>query len=144
MLKCGAGIMRVKWAFVRIENVANNFTPFAITQKHALTIAARHYRDKRKRQHKMATIKLSRCAVCGDISESVQVWNYPDGIHTIECCAACAGQDGFCVGCGFYMAGSEADEHSGVSGLCYECVQELRQELGEYKDHDLSSFYDEN
>jgi len=48
-------------------------------------------------------------------------------------CPICENKDelaGFCMVCGA-IAGSEADEHSMMIGVCYDCVLELKEEIGE-------------
>lgn len=60
---------------------------------------------------------------------------YPDDSKAYLC-DECAINEGFCTGCGWMMAGSEMDENSGFSGLCYDCVQEMREELGEFDEDD--------
>jgi hypothetical protein len=42
--------------------------------------------------------------------------------------------DCYCAGCGHFSAGIESFDFSPIKGLCSECVDELRDELGEDRD----------
>lgn len=65
-----------------------------------------------------------------------RTYTYPDGKTTPGMTDREARDSGFCPGCGYFVAGSENDEISiAVYGLCYECVEELREETGEYDDY---------
>lgn len=65
---------------------------------------------------------------------------YPDGTEAGFLCDQCAVDEGFCPGCGYFVLGSEWDDSSlGRHGICMECLDELRIEMGEYDD----THYDE-
>jgi len=49
-------------------------------------------------------------------------------------CAEHAADRGFCYGCGYFCAGIEDYDFSPIEGLCGNCVDEFRYELGEYDD----------
>lgn len=56
-------------------------------------------------------------------------YTYPDGETTAWLTLAEASAEGFCLGCGWMMAGSEADMMSGMKDYCYECVEEFKDAL---------------
>lgn len=65
------------------------------------------------------------------------IYTYPDGMTTPGMTDHEAIQAGFCPGCGYFIGGSEHDDMSVREfGLCYECVEELRIELGEFDEID--------
>jgi len=53
-------------------------------------------------------------------------------------CAEHAPEHGFCYICGWFHAGIESFDfpswHGVIPGLCYDCSESLRVELGEYDD----------
>jgi hypothetical protein len=81
---------------------------------------------------------VKHCGICR-AEKDLGEYTYPGNRSVMVLCPTCAQNAGFCVGCGAFMAGSERDEHSGMIGLCYECVRELRDELGE-----RDEYYGEN
>ncbi len=68
---------------------------------------------------------------------------YPDDTLAGDFCAEHATAAGFCSGCGHFAAGVESFDFSPVAGLCAECLDDLRGELGEYDDGDEYDDYDE-
>jgi hypothetical protein len=62
-------------------------------------------------------------------------YEYPDE-STEPLCIECAAKAGFCIGCHNFCAGIESFDFSSIKGLCYDCVQELENELrgDEYSD----------
>jgi len=71
------------------------------------------------------------CPICENKDELVETYTYPDGETTLLACPGCAAEAGFCMVCGAFIAGSELDEHSMMIGVCYDCVLELKAEIGE-------------
>lgn len=70
-----------------------------------------------------------------------RVYTYPDGTTTPGMTDDEATDAGFCPGCSYFVAGSEADDLTLYEfGLCYECVEEIRIETGEY---DEDGYYDQ-
>jgi hypothetical protein len=62
-----------------------------------------------------------------------QIYHYPDGTATNPLTIEEARKAGFCPGCGWFVAGSEYEDQSLHNfGLCTECVDEIRDETGEY------------
>jgi len=84
---------------------------------------------------------MSTCQECNKRTETDEyslyagIHNNGDLYNTFTLCEDCAESMGFCRGCGWMMAGSEADENSGLKGYCHACAEGFREELGEY-DHD--------
>lgn len=63
-------------------------------------------------------------------------YNLPDGTQ-VDLTDEEATKLGFCPGCGYIVAGNEHDDrYLSEFGLCYECVDEMRIELGEYDEPD--------
>lgn len=62
-----------------------------------------------------------------------RTYTYPDGTTTPGMTNDEARDAGFCPGCGYFVAGSEIDDANiHYWGLCYECLEEIRIETGEY------------
>lgn len=54
-----------------------------------------------------------------------------------------AAQNGFCLGCMHFSAGTDDYDFSTIKGWCGECVEELRYENGEYEhEYDGDDAYD--
>jgi len=72
--------------------------------------------------------------------EQFPLYTYPvevDGkILTTFLCDNCAAEEGFCPCCGYFVLGSSDDYTLSGHGLCAECLEELRIELGEYDEQD--------
>jgi hypothetical protein len=58
--------------------------------------------------------------------------NVLDGIEWL--CDEHAKREGFCLGCHYFCAGRESYDFSEIEGFCYDCVQEMKYEFGEYDD----------
>lgn len=64
-----------------------------------------------------------------------------DGTDMVEhYCPEHAEQNGYCWGCGLFCAGIErfdfAESYGGIKGLCENCEDEVKADMGEYDDHD--------
>lgn len=71
-----------------------------------------------------------------------KVYTYPDDSLTKPLTDKQAIQAGFCPGCGWFVAGHEADDRSiREFGLCYECVEEIKIETGEYDEPDDDEYF---
>jgi len=89
---------------------------------------------------------MSTCENCLKTFEC-DFYSYPGQKVEMLLCPDCASRLGFCISCGFFMAGNELDEHSGLPGMCYECVQDMKAELGEGDyddDYNDAPWLDEN
>lgn len=82
--------------------------------------------------------KVAICNGCGD-QDKVETWRYPDGTKD-ALCAECASDAGFCLGCGHFMAGVESFDTNPL-GICYDCMQELREETDEFIEDDDGFVY---
>ncbi|OGU61661.1 MAG: hypothetical protein A2V66_15580 [Ignavibacteria bacterium RBG_13_36_8] len=45
-------------------------------------------------------------------------------------CYKHAETSGFCLGCGYFLAGTEAFDSSTIKGYCQECIDEINYDLG--------------
>jgi hypothetical protein len=75
--------------------------------------------------------------VCDDCkgTDQVETYQYPTANDATEdLCYDCAIKGGFCVGCGWFMAGIESFDFSPVKGYCVECRSEFERD--EYCDDD--------
>jgi len=74
---------------------------------------------------------MAICQNCHTI-QICDFYVYPFETEETLLCSECAANLGFCICCQQFMAGNELDEHSGLPGVCYECMQVLKDELGEF------------
>lgn len=66
-------------------------------------------------------------------ADARQIYHYLDGTPTEPLTADEAIKAGFCPGCGWFVAGVERDDIALHNfGICDECLDELRSEMGEY------------
>jgi hypothetical protein len=70
---------------------------------------------------------------------------YYDGKwHKYEYCHEHCEPEGFCPGCGHFWAGTEYfDFNLGRSGMCQDCTDTYKYELGEYDDDYYDEYFDE-
>lgn len=91
------------------------------------------------------TEKPQLCQHEGCTSTDTNLFSYP----TLEdqeplrewLCDDHAVESGFCFGCGFFAAGTEDYDFSPIKGLCGECVDQFREDAGEYDDDDEGGFW---
>ena len=57
------------------------------------------------------------------------------------CCYDHAINSGFCMGCGYFCAGTEDFDFSKVKGMCGQCVEDLEYDLGIHPDQLDAEFY---
>jgi len=76
------------------------------------------------------------CQVAGcTAQESAFAYNNPHG-ELEWLCDEHAKESGYCLGCHLFGAGIESFDFSELPGYCYECIQELKDETGEFDDTD--------
>ena len=67
---------------------------------------------------------------------------FPDGTDGGNYCQAHCSEAGFCYGCGQFWAGVErfdfAVHYGGIAGLCENCEEQVRSDMGENDDEDES------
>ena len=66
--------------------------------------------------------------------EDADVYHYTEDSPAEWLCPEHAGDEGFCYGCGYFLAGTEDFDFSPSKGLCGQCLDHLRHEVGEYDD----------
>jgi len=59
------------------------------------------------------------------------------------CCYDHAITSGFCIGCGYFCAGTESFDMSEVKGMCSDCVDEWNSELGIGEEYGDMDYYDD-
>lgn len=89
----------------------------------------------------------TKCQRDGCTSLDVNEYEHPSGGEgdnpAVEyLCDRHAQEFGYCLGCRLFQAGFESYDFSEVPGYCYECVQEMKIEAGEYDD-DFEDEYDD-
>lgn len=77
-----------------------------------------------------------KCEACGNQSDDVTEYSFPVDNHHLIACPGCAADNGFCMICGYFCAGTEDYDFSPIKGVCGECVDDLRYETGEYDEPD--------
>jgi hypothetical protein len=83
---------------------------------------------------------MAICERCGKrdkkvMMKVVQKFKYePVEKTSIHLCDECAVREGFCPCCGCFVLGLDDDYTLESHGICAECLEELRYELGEYYD----------
>lgn len=77
-----------------------------------------------------------KCDLCNTNDETVLEVQYPSESETHHYCGTHLRQNGFCYMCGYFSAGIESYDFSPVTGLCAECLDEIKYETGEYDDVD--------
>lgn len=72
--------------------------------------------------------------ICKCGADDAQLYTTPDGNH-LDLCDECAVNAGFCPACREIVAGNEwHDRALSQYGICDECLDQLREETGEYDD----------
>jgi len=66
-------------------------------------------------------------------TEGKQEYTYPDGTSAGLTWEQ-ASKEGFCPMCRYFVLGSGDDDTMGQHGVCFECLEELKYETGEYDD----------
>lgn len=76
------------------------------------------------------------CTNCNAAGVEIHEIYYPDENKQEFVCITCAGELGFCIGCGYFMAGSEFDENSGIPHVCADCVSQAKDEDDDFFEWD--------
>jgi len=79
---------------------------------------------------------MATCSNCKQESETIESYQFPDDTDAGNLCTTCAAQNGFCIICGSFCAGTEDYDFSPITGICGQCVEELRYENGEFDEPD--------
>lgn len=69
--------------------------------------------------------RTGKCAICGKQDSVVQTnidGDNPDGLY----CYDCAGERGYCFGCGVHADGTQAYEFSEIGHYCENCQEQIR------------------
>lgn len=77
------------------------------------------------------------CDSCGKSTDGLMCCEYPHDGSQFKLCPSCMEDSGFCLRCGVFSAGIESFDFSDIPGYCIDCVQELREDFGEYDEEDF-------
>lgn len=71
------------------------------------------------------------CDECGKRTDGLMTCTYSHDGSTTKLCPSCIENSGFCYRCGYYCAGMESFDFSGMPGYCSECREEIISEMND-------------